>query len=57
MTNVEKIIRENMTTLLRKAFLEDKEVNEMREMLLKERYKAIEEDLEEALESEVKEKE
>lgn len=56
MTNVEKIIRENMTTLLRKAFLEDKEVNEMREMLLKERYKAIEEDLEEALESEVKEK-
>lgn len=57
MTNVEKIIRENMTALLRKAFLEDKEVNEMREMLLKERYKAIEEDLEEALESEVKEKE
>lgn len=57
MTNVEKIIRENMTTLLRKAFLEDKEANEMREMLLKERYKAIEEDLEEALESEVKEKE
>lgn len=56
MTNVEKIIRENMTALLRKAFLEDKEVNEMREMLLKERYKAIEEDLEEALESEVKEK-
>lgn len=57
MTNVEKIIREKMTTLLRKAFLEDKEVNEMREMLLKERYKAIEEDLEKALESEVKEKE
>lgn len=56
MTNVEKIIREKMTALLRKAFLEDKEVNEMREMLLKERYKAIEEDLEEALESEVKEK-
>lgn len=57
MMNVEKIIREKMTALLRKAFLEDKEVNEMREMLLKERYKAIEEDLGEALESEVKEKE
>lgn len=56
MMNVEEIIREKMTALLRKAFLEDKEVNEMREMLLKERYKAIEEDLEEALESEVKEK-
>ncbi len=57
MMNVEEIIREKMTALLRKAFLEDKEVNEMREMLLKERYKAIEEDLEKALESEVKEKE
>ncbi len=53
--NIKEIIRESVSALLRKAFLEDKEFAEMRESLLEERYKAIEEDLEEALESEVKE--
>ena len=49
--NIKEIIRKNVSALLRKAFLEDKEFAEMKE-LLEERYKAIEEDLEEALESE-----
>ena len=54
MMSVKEITKENATTPLRKAFLRAKESIAMKK-LLEERYKAIEEDLKEALESEVKE--
>ena len=54
MMSVKELTKENATTPLRKAFLRAKESFEMKR-LQEERYKAIEEDLKEALESEVKE--
>jgi hypothetical protein len=54
MMTVKEITKENATTPLRKAFLRAKESAEMKR-LLKERFKAVEEDLKKALESEVKE--